>query len=141
MTFLRPKNAPLLALLLCVGGTAAGQAPRIDRGSWLIRRELLPQIQDGSKRIELFWTKPEGNGPFPAILYIHGHQETVRNGGQTFVESGRLGTMASRGYVAAAVSQPGYGNSSGPPDFCGPVTQSAVGGDRFSATTGFCQPK
>jgi dipeptidyl aminopeptidase/acylaminoacyl peptidase len=34
--------------------------------------------------------------------------------------------MASRGYVAAAVSQPGYGQSDGPPDFCGPYTQAAV---------------
>jgi len=34
--------------------------------------------------------------------------------------------MASRGYVAAAVSQPGYGHSDGPPDFCGPFTQEAV---------------
>ncbi len=42
------------------------------------------------------------------------------------MQVGRLGIMASRGYVAAAVSQPGYGNSTGPPDFCGPVTQSAA---------------
>jgi dipeptidyl aminopeptidase/acylaminoacyl peptidase len=34
--------------------------------------------------------------------------------------------MASRGYVAAALSQPGYGHSDGPPDFCGPFTQEAV---------------
>ena len=32
-----------------------------------------------------------------------------------------LGLMVQRGYVAAALSQPGYGNSGGPPDFCGPV--------------------
>ena len=37
-----------------------------------------------------------------------------------------MGRMASRGYVAAAVSQPGYGQSDGPPDFCGPYTQAAV---------------
>jgi dipeptidyl aminopeptidase/acylaminoacyl peptidase len=34
--------------------------------------------------------------------------------------------MASRGYVAAALSQPGYGHSDGPSDFCGPFTQDAV---------------
>jgi dipeptidyl aminopeptidase/acylaminoacyl peptidase len=37
-----------------------------------------------------------------------------------------LGILASRGYVAAALSQPGYGHSDGPPDFCGPFTQEAV---------------
>jgi pimeloyl-ACP methyl ester carboxylesterase len=34
--------------------------------------------------------------------------------------------MARHGYVAAAVSQPGYGNSSGPPDYCVPYTQQAT---------------
>jgi dipeptidyl aminopeptidase/acylaminoacyl peptidase len=34
--------------------------------------------------------------------------------------------MAKRGYVTAAMSQPGFGNSSGPPDFCGPFTQQAA---------------
>jgi dipeptidyl aminopeptidase/acylaminoacyl peptidase len=34
--------------------------------------------------------------------------------------------MASRDYVAAAVSQPGYGHSDGPPVFFSPYTQEAV---------------
>ena len=34
--------------------------------------------------------------------------------------------MARRSYVAAAISQSGYGNSSGPPDYCGPFTQQAT---------------
>jgi dipeptidyl aminopeptidase/acylaminoacyl peptidase len=34
--------------------------------------------------------------------------------------------MASQGYLAAALSQPGYGHSDGPPDYCGPFTQEAV---------------
>ncbi len=43
-----------------------------------------------------------------------------------FVNDGRLGVMATRGYVAAALSQPGYGNSDGPQDYCGPFTQDAA---------------
>lgn len=31
-----------------------------------------------------------------------------------------------RSVVAVSVSQPGYGRSSGPPDFCGPATQAAI---------------
>lgn len=34
--------------------------------------------------------------------------------------------MASHGYGAASLSQPGYGHSDGPPDYCGPFTQDAV---------------
>ena len=76
--------------------------------------------------MSVFWTKPVEPGPWPAVLFIHGHQEQLRNGGEAFVRTGRLGIMASRGYVAASLSQPGYGNSDGPPDFCGPFTQEAV---------------
>jgi dipeptidyl aminopeptidase/acylaminoacyl peptidase len=87
----------------------------------------LQHPQNLSKKVEVFWTKPAEPGPWPAILFIHGHQEQLRNGGETFVRTGRLGSMASRGYVAAALSQPGYGHSDGPPDFCGPFTPAAVG--------------
>jgi dipeptidyl aminopeptidase/acylaminoacyl peptidase len=66
----------------------------------------------------------------PSIAYnkdaLNGHQEQMRNGGEAFVRTGRLGIMTSQGYVAAAVSQPGYGHSDGPPDFCGPFSQEAV---------------
>ena len=77
-------------------------------------------------KVELFIERPEGEGARPAILFIHGHQSRERNGGRGFVKVGRLKRTARRGYVAAAVSQPGYGRSSGPPDFCGPKTQAAV---------------
>lgn len=116
----------VVVLLLLVGSAAAEEAPLIDRAGRVIRKELLPHSQDHSKKVELFWTQPAGDGPYPAILFIHGHQERIRNGGEAFVWTGRLGEVASRGYVAASLSQPGYGNSDGPPDFCGPFTQDAV---------------
>ena len=39
-----------------------------------------------------------------------------------------LRKLADRGYLAVAVSQPGYGNSTGPADFSGAFTQHAVSG-------------
>jgi hypothetical protein len=60
------------------------------------------------------------------VLFIHGHQERLRPGGEAFVRNGRFGLMASRGYAAATVFQLGYGHSDGSPDFCGPYTQEAV---------------
>jgi len=60
------------------------------------------------------------------LLLIHGHQEHLRNGGEAFVRTGRLEVIATLGYVAAALSQPGYGDSDGPPDYCGPFTQDAT---------------
>jgi dipeptidyl aminopeptidase/acylaminoacyl peptidase len=122
------KSMALLVLcfLLAAERNAVAEDPRVDRGGWPIHHELLPHSQDRNKAIELFWAKPEGDGPFPAILFIHGHQEGPRYGGKAYVLTGRLGTVARRGYVAAAVSQPGYGYSAGPPDYCGPFTQQAV---------------
>jgi dipeptidyl aminopeptidase/acylaminoacyl peptidase len=116
----------VLAVLLMAARVAMAGDALVDPGGWPIHSELLPHSENRSKVVELFWTKPEGNGPFPAVLFIHGHQETQRNGGEAYVLTGRLGIMARRGYVAAAVSQPGYGNSSGPPDYCGPFTQQAT---------------
>jgi dipeptidyl aminopeptidase/acylaminoacyl peptidase len=110
-------------LSIC-SSTAQGQLT--DPRGWVINKELLSHSKDTNKKVELFWTKPTGDGPYPAILFIHGHQEQVRDGGESYARIGRLGMMANRGYVASAVSQPGYGNSDGPADFCGPFTQDAV---------------
>ena len=114
-------------VLLLLGACAVAEAwPLVDRAGFVIRRVLLPHSQDRTKKVELFWTQPVEDGPYPTILLIHGHQGQVRNGGESFVRAGRLGSMASQGYVAASLSQPGYVDSDGPPDYCGPFTQAAV---------------
>ena len=132
----------LLIVGLLVGCAAAQPGTLTDRDGRVMQRALLPHPQQPTKQIELFWTTPVGAGPWPAVLFIHGHQERFREGGEAYVKSGRLGRMASRGYVAAAVSQPGYGRSDGPPDFCGPSTQAAVREAlRFLRTQPFVQPQ
>jgi dipeptidyl aminopeptidase/acylaminoacyl peptidase len=91
-----------------------------------LKIEYLNHPHDAKKKMEFYWMKPDGNGPWPAIVYIHGHQEGIRNGGKDFVTWGVLTETVKRGFVAVAISQPGYGNSDGPADFCGPFTQDAV---------------
>jgi dipeptidyl aminopeptidase/acylaminoacyl peptidase len=81
---------------------------------------------DPGKRVEAFLQKPAGAGPWPTIVFLHGHQEWPSYGGKDFVDWGELDRFAKKGYLAVAVSQPGYGKSSGPADFCGPFTQHAV---------------
>jgi dipeptidyl aminopeptidase/acylaminoacyl peptidase len=81
---------------------------------------------DPAKRVEYFLEKPSGVGPWPTVVFLHGHQESPRAGGYDFVKWGVLDQFVKRGYLAVAVSQPGYGNSTGPADFCGPFTQHAV---------------
>jgi dipeptidyl aminopeptidase/acylaminoacyl peptidase len=90
--------------------------------------QFIQHPDDTSRKVEFFLKKPAGSGPWPAVIFLHGHQEGSRPGGQDFVRWGVLDQFAGRGYLAVAVSQPGYGNSTGPADFCGPLTQHAVSG-------------
>jgi pimeloyl-ACP methyl ester carboxylesterase len=122
----RRRLCAVVVPLILVACAATREQPLIDRAEWVVHRDLFPHSQDAKKRVELFWTRPAGDGPYPVLLLIHGHQERLRNGGEAFVRTGRLGVIATRGYVAAALSQPGYGDSDGPPDYCGPFTQDAT---------------
>ena len=88
----------------------------------------IPHPDDASKSVEYFVETPTGSGPWPTIVLLHGHQEGSRPGGKDFVDWGVLEQMSSRGYLAVAVSQPGYGKSTGPADFSGAFTQHAVAG-------------
>jgi dipeptidyl aminopeptidase/acylaminoacyl peptidase len=112
-------RASMIALALL------GCTHRPPTGERAATREL---IVDGTRSIETFWMKPDGAGPFPAVVFLHGHQQPgpERIGGRAFVDWHVLADFASAGLVAVAVSQPGYGGSDGPPDYCGPATQSAV---------------
>lgn len=88
----------------------------------------LTHPDDASKKVEYFLEKPAGAGPWPTVVFVHGHQDSPRPGGKDFVNWGVLDRFARRGYLAVAISQPGYGASTGPADFCGPSTQHAVSG-------------
>ncbi len=62
-----------------------------------------------------------------AILFVHGFQQGLLLGGREAVDNGALLRFSSRFNVtAAAISQPGFGASDGPADFCGPITQQAI---------------
>jgi len=73
------------------------------------------------KNLEAISFKPEGDGPFPALLLIPGHATTARD----WIPNGL--TFARNGFAGVAVSQPGYGYSEGPGDFVGPKTIKALG--------------
>ncbi|MDZ7627138.1 MAG: alpha/beta fold hydrolase [Parvularculaceae bacterium] len=78
-------------------------------------------------QVEYFVRRPEGPAPWPTIVFLHGHQGGASQpGGSVFAEWGVLDRYADQGYLAVAVSLPGYGRSDGPADFAGPYTQSAV---------------
>jgi dipeptidyl aminopeptidase/acylaminoacyl peptidase len=98
------------------------------RGSHHAQAFTIPHPDDSRRKVEYFLERPAGNGPWPAVVFVHGHQEWPRPGGQDFVGWGVLNRFAKRGYLAVSVSQPGYGGSTGPAGFCGPFTQHAISG-------------
>lgn len=97
-----------------------------DASGTKIHREFIVHRDSPKKNIEFFWAKPKGEGPWPVLIYIHGHQIDARNGGMQYVKRGRVRGASNRDYVGVALSQPGYGNSDGPPDYGGPFSQNAV---------------
>jgi dipeptidyl aminopeptidase/acylaminoacyl peptidase len=104
-----------LLLWSCQGGSASASL-------------RIQHPDDPSKEVEYFLEHPSGNGPWPTVVLLHGHQEGAKPGGKDFVDWGVLKQLAGRGYLAVAISQPGYGRSAGPPDFSGVFTQLAVAG-------------
>jgi dipeptidyl aminopeptidase/acylaminoacyl peptidase len=111
----------LLALALLAASLCACARP-LDA-----TRELIPHPSDPRRQIELYWRKPPGPGPFPLVVFVHGHQTLgQQTGGRVYVDLRALQAANFAGAVAAAVSQPGFGDSDGPADFCGPFTQDAV---------------
>ncbi|WP_162150299.1 alpha/beta hydrolase family protein [Asticcacaulis sp. AC460] len=87
----------------------------------------IPHPDAPGKVVEYFSETPKTSGPWPVVVFLHGHQDgLVRPGGKTYADWGVLDEFAKRGYLAVSISLPGYGGSSGPEDFAGPFTQHAV---------------
>jgi dipeptidyl aminopeptidase/acylaminoacyl peptidase len=77
--------------------------------------------------VELFQARPSDAKPSGAILFVHGNQGGLLLGGKEAVDNGSLLRFSSRlNVTTAAISQPGFGASEGPADFCGPDTQQAI---------------
>ncbi|MEM7487893.1 MAG: prolyl oligopeptidase family serine peptidase [Pseudomonadota bacterium] len=85
------------------------------------------RLASGPDRIECFVARPAAPSPGgPALLIVHGHQFPERPGGRHALPEGALDRFTTQGWTVAAPSQPGYGESTGPPDMCGPRTQAAI---------------
>lgn len=84
-------------------------------------------VPETSKKVEFIWAKPEGSGPWPLLVMIHPHQEWPNKiGASAFINNGALKIWPQKGWLTVALSQPGYGKSDGPADFCGPLSQQAA---------------
>lgn len=98
--------------------------------------ELLTDVADDRRQVEMLWRAPDnGKGPWPAVLFVHGFQPPEEDTGFAPGAKAMLEvppryplfeTFRKKGFLVAAVSQSGYGNTDGPLDFCGPLSQQAI---------------
>src|SRR5687767_8251532 len=51
----------------------------------LVPAESIPHPDDLEKSIEYFVSAPEGTGPWPTVVLLHGHQPMGGPGGRAFV--------------------------------------------------------
>jgi len=65
----------------------------------------------GGLRIQAYLYKPDGEGPFPAVIYNHGSREGYERASRPFEYIGRM--LAGAGYVVLVPERRGYGSSDG----------------------------
>jgi dipeptidyl aminopeptidase/acylaminoacyl peptidase len=134
-TRLATATIVFVASALCSALICTGSSNSQNSRETVPSHEFLKNPAAPDETVEYLWKKPQGEGPFPAVFFLHGHQEPGpgRIGARAFVNWGVLDDYARMGVIAVAISQPGYGESTGNPDFCGPKSQTAVKAviDRF----------
>ena len=81
--------------------------------------ETWDYASDG-ERVEAIAVRPEAPGRHPGLLLIPGYQRTARDYLPLALR------LARAGYACVAVSQRGFGRSTGAPDFVGPATMRAI---------------
>lgn len=70
--------------------------------------------------LEGLFLKPDGEGKFPGVVYLHGHRSNAWS-------SSWIGYFLTQaGFAVFLPTQLGYDFSEGTPDFCGPTTVGGV---------------
>lgn len=117
----------LLTILLtpCYGAKICGRATEQNDCSFY-EQNFIQNPDNSGNRIEFFIKKPEGQGPFPVIFLLHGHQRDPSVGGVEFFKANVDSNFIQEGIAVVAISIPGFGNSGGNRDFSGPNSQKAI---------------
>ena len=92
-----------------------------------IETVLIPHPESPELKVEFFLARPQGKGPFPIIYLLHGYQYPEdSNGGKKLIDYSYHTPFIQNGIMVCSISMPGFGQSEGALDFCGPFSQQAV---------------
>ena len=102
---MRDRATFLLAAFSCIAAAAAhGQSEAESTYSEVF-------YSSGNLRIQAYLYKPDGDGPFPVVIYNHGSRDGRERASVPFQYVGKMLTRA--GYVALVPERRGYGKSDG----------------------------
>ncbi|HWN11784.1 MAG TPA: prolyl oligopeptidase family serine peptidase [Pyrinomonadaceae bacterium] len=131
---------PVFLLIACVLFCVSASAQTRDRAALLDSLEkdgcvTIEKVRickydypsDGAN-VEAITFRPEADGKYPGVLLIPGYQRSATD----YIYLGRI--LAAEGIASVAVTQPGFGKSTGKADYVGPKTIGALtaGLDKFT---------
>src|SRR5438445_8994034 len=96
----------LIASLMCIGAATARSQPESDSPKY---QEVF--YTSGNLRIQAYLYKPDGDGPFSAVIYNHGTRDGRERAPTPFPHVGRMLTRA--GYAVLVAERRGYGKPDG----------------------------
>jgi dienelactone hydrolase len=105
-TMMRIWAQSLLALWFCI---ASPFADALGEAQSTYSEVFYPS---GNLRIQAYLYRPDGNGPFPVVIYNHGSRDGRESASVPFQYIGNMLTRA--GYVVLVPERRGYGKSDGP---------------------------
>ncbi|NQU23312.1 MAG: alpha/beta hydrolase [Candidatus Nealsonbacteria bacterium] len=94
-----PTLRRALIVAVCLAATAWWTGPA--RGAEIVEKENITYGAGGDRALKLDLARPEGDGPFPAIIFVHGGGW---RGGDRAGYRREIVEAARRGYVAVTVS-------------------------------------
>ena len=100
----REQAIVLLAIFFCLAATAHGQSQTESTYSEVF-------YTSGNLRIQAYLYKPDGDGPFPVVIYNHGSRDGRERASVPFQYVGKILTNA--GYAVLVPERRGYGKSDG----------------------------
>src|SRR6266446_6211353 len=96
----------LIVSLVCIGASVARGQPEAEPSKY---QDVF--YASGNLRIQAYLYKPEGDGPFPVVIYNHGTRDGRERVSTPFPHVGRMLTRA--GYAVLVPERRGYGKSDG----------------------------
>src|SRR5262245_19785450 len=108
MSYLRPRHWLVLVCVLVFGNAASTPSHAAANGLLPVKQKVT--FKSGSLTLVGYRFKPDGDGPFPALIWNHGSEQDPANSAQF---DGIASVFVPAGYVVFAPVRRGHSDSEG----------------------------